>query len=205
MERRTFVKNTALTAAGFAILPSAKTMAAEDKKVRIGMIGTGLRGQNHLELLLRRKDVDIKAVCDIDDRMLKMTAELFKKAGQAMPQVYTGDPYAYRRLLALPDIDAVIIATPWEWHTVMTVDALDAKKYVGCEVVMGITLEDHWEVVQACERNRGHYMMLENVCYRRDVLAVLNMVRQNIFDHSPPGRLPARPARREVQQRHRPV
>ena len=181
MERRTFVKNTVVAAAGFAILPSSHLMAAEDKKVKVGVIGTGLRGQNHLELLLRRKDVEIKAICDIDDRMLKMASDLFKKAGQTVPQIYTGDVHAYRKLLERPDIDAVVIATPWEWHAPMSIDALDAKKYVGCEVIMGITMEDHWNVVKACERNQGHLMMLENVCYRRDVLAVLNMVRQNLF------------------------
>ena len=47
--------------------------------------------------------------------------------------------------------------------------------------MLGITLEDHWNVVRACEKNRGHLMMLENVCYRRDVMAVLNMVRQGVF------------------------
>lgn len=181
MKRRVFVRNTAITAAGFTILPSSHLTAAEEKKVRIGVIGTGLRGQNHLELLLKRKDVDIQAICDIDDRMLKMASGLFTKAGQSLPQVYTGDAHAYRKLLERPDIDAVLIATPWEWHAPMSIDALDAKKFVGCEVILGITLEDHWNVVQACERNKGHLMMLENVCYRRDVLAVLNMVRQNLF------------------------
>ena len=63
----------------------------------------------------------------------------------------------------------------------MCIDALESGKYVGCEVVMGITLEDHWNVVKACERTKGQLMMLENVCYRRDILAVLNMVRENVF------------------------
>jgi predicted dehydrogenase len=54
-------------------------------------------------------------------------------------------------------------------------------KYVGTEVILGITLQDHWDVVKATERNNAHVMMLENVCYRRDVMAVLNMVRQGMF------------------------
>jgi predicted dehydrogenase len=54
-------------------------------------------------------------------------------------------------------------------------------KYVGSEVIIGISLEDHWEVVRAAEKYKGHVMMLENVCYRRDVMAVLNMVRQGLF------------------------
>jgi len=75
----------------------------------------------------------------------------------------------------------VIIATPWEWHTVMCLDAMHAKKYVGCEVITGMTVEECWQLVHASEATGMPLMMLENVCYRRDVMAVLNMVRQNLF------------------------
>ncbi|MFT4019610.1 MAG: gfo/Idh/MocA family oxidoreductase [Agriterribacter sp.] len=54
-------------------------------------------------------------------------------------------------------------------------------KYIATEVVLGITLEDHWEVVRAAEAANAHVMMLENACYRRDILAILNMVRQGLF------------------------
>jgi predicted dehydrogenase len=47
--------------------------------------------------------------------------------------------------------------------------------------VLGITLQDHWDVVHAAEKYKAHVTMLENVCYRRDVMAVLNMVRQGLF------------------------
>jgi predicted dehydrogenase len=76
----------------------------------------------------------------------------------------------------------LIIATPWELHTPMILDALAAGiKYIATEVVLGITLEDHFEVVQKCERNNAKVMMLENACYRRDTLAITNMVRQGLF------------------------
>lgn len=181
MQRRTFVRQTAIAGAGFAILPSSALLTREPKKVRLGFIGTGLRGQNHIELSLKRNDVEIIAICDIDARMLGMAKALFQKINKPIPKIYTGDVHSYRKLLEQKDIDAVIIATPWEWHTQMCIDALESGKYVGCEVVMGITLEDHWNVVKACERTKGQLMMLENVCYRRDILAVLNMVRENVF------------------------
>jgi hypothetical protein len=64
----------------------------------------------------------------------------------------------------------------------MILDALSAGiKYIGTEVMLGITLEDHWQVVQAAESAGAQVMMLENVCYRRDVMAVLNAVRQGMF------------------------
>ncbi len=180
MQRRDFVKNTAIAYTGMAFMPSFSILKSKEK-IKLGVIGTGLRGQNHIENALRRRDVELTAICDVDERMLEMTLSLFKKMNKPAPKIFKGDDYAWRRLLELKEIDGVIIATPWEWHAQMCVESLDAKKYVGTEVVLGITLEDHWNVVKACERNNGHLMMLENVCYRRDVMAILNMVRQNIF------------------------
>ena len=87
-----------------------------------------------------------------------------------------------KNCLQTEKLDGVIIVTPWEWHKPMIMGALDAGlKYVATEVILGITLQDHWDVVKAAEKNNAHVMMLENVCYRRDVMAVLNMVRQGLF------------------------
>jgi predicted dehydrogenase len=180
MDRRTFVKNTAIAAAATRVLPSGR-IYNDNKKIKLGFIGVGLRGQNHLDNALRRADVDVVAVCDVDARMLQMTSDVVRKSGKPMPKVFTGDAYAWRKLLEMKEIDGVIIATPWEWHASMAVESLDAGKYVGTEVCLGITMDEIWNVVKACERNKGNLMMLENVCYRRDVIAVLNMVRQGMF------------------------
>jgi len=183
MNRRDFVRQTSIATAGFAILPTSSLFnQLNQTKVRLAFIGVGLRGQSHVDLALRRKDTEIVAVCDIDERMLQMTADLIKKSGKPMPLVIKGDPFAYRKLLEIKGLDGVIIATPWEWHCPMIIDSLQAGiKYVGTEVVLGITLDDHWKVVREAERQKAQVMMLENVCYRRDVMAVLNMVRQGVF------------------------
>src|SRR5437764_8404795 len=124
MKRREFLKDTMIASAGFTILPSKTIFSGNAQKVRLGIIGTGLRGQNHLENALRRTDVEITAICDVDDRMLQSALQLIKQSGKQKPQVFTGDNYAYRKLLAIKP-DAIIIATPWEWHTPMILDALD--------------------------------------------------------------------------------
>lgn len=183
MNRKSFIKNTAISFAGITILPSGTLFSSvAETKVKLGFIGVGLRGQNHLENALQRNDVEVVAICDVDDRMIQSTKELFVKSGKTMPKVFTGDNYAYKKLLETKGLDGIIISTPWEWHTQMILDTLAAGvKYVGTEVVLGITLEDHWDVVKAAEAARANVMMLENVCYRRDVMAVLNMVRQGVF------------------------
>jgi predicted dehydrogenase len=180
--RRDFIKTSALAGAGFTILQSGVLQAKDkDQKVRLGFIGVGLRGQNHLELALRRNDVEVVAICDVQQRMIDMSKDLVKTSGKPMPQIILDGAYGYKKLLENKDIDAVIIATPWEWHTIMCIDAMNAKKYVGCEVITGMTVEECWEIVHTSERTGMPLMMLENVCYRRDVMAVLNMVRQGLF------------------------
>ncbi len=180
--RRKFIKAAATGSLAFSILPSSILFAKDkDSKVRLGFIGVGLRGQNHLDLALKRNDVEVVALCDVQQRMVDMSLDLITKSGKPKPLVILDGPYGYKKLLENKDIDAIIIATPWEWHTIMCLDAMNAKKYVGCEVITGMTVEECWELVHTSEKTGMPLMMLENVCYRRDVMAVLNMVRQNIF------------------------
>ena len=71
MNRKEFVRNTALATASLAIPKNHLFASPAEPKVRIALLGTGLRGQNHLDLLLRRNDVDLVAICDVDARMIQ--------------------------------------------------------------------------------------------------------------------------------------
>lgn len=183
MNRREFVKNSSITAAAATILPSSSLFARTGAdKVKVAMIGVGLRGQNHLNLLLKRADVDLVAICDVDERMLNSAKAMIAKSGKPMPKIFTGDDYSWKKLLETKGLQTVVISTPWEWHKEMIIKSIESGlKYVASEVMIGITLQDHWDVVQAAEEHGAHVMMLENVCYRRDVMAALNMVRQGVF------------------------
>ena len=183
MNRKNFIQNTGILATGAVVLSPNKLFASTAvQKINVVIIGVGLRGQEHLKLLLRRDDVEIVGICDIDNRMLSSAKKNITDSGKKMPQIFTGDNYAWKKMLELKNINAVIIATPWEWHKEMIIGSIQAGvKYVGSEVMIGITLQDHWDVVHAAETNNAHVMMLENVCYRRDVMAVLNMVREGMF------------------------
>jgi len=181
MERREFIKNSAIAAAGFAILPSGSLFANVKDKVRLGYIGVGARGMSHIAEGSLRDDVEIAAICDTQERSLKVCREFLAKKGRPAATEYTGGIDAYKKLLERKDIDAVIIATPWQFHHAQAVDAMNAGKYVGCEVIAGLTVDEHWDIVHTSERTGIPYMTLENVCYRRDVMATLNMVRQGLF------------------------
>jgi predicted dehydrogenase len=180
MKRREFIRAGA--ASGLAAsLPFYLAASPLQEKARIGFIGTGLRGRGHLRNLLLRDDVIVPAICDIDQEALSAARKLMVSNGRPVADTYSAGEYAYRELLGRTDLDGVIIATPWLWHTRMSVDAMRAGKYAGVEVSAANTLEECWDLVNAYEETGIPLMILENVCYRRDVMAVLQMVREGLF------------------------
>lgn len=182
--RRKFIKQTSLISAGLSILPSmsfASNARTSGKKLRVGFIGVGLRGTNHVNNVLLRSDVEVAAICDIDSKRIKIALKMIADSGGEKPVVFGNSDFDYRNLLALKDVDAVIISTPWLWHTRMAVDSMRAGKYTGLEVSASNTLQECWDLVNTHEETGAHLMILENVNYRRDILAVLNMVKQNVF------------------------
>ena len=74
----------------------------------------------------------------------------------------------------------MFIASPWEWHAPQGIDAMNAGKIVGMEVCGAVKLQDCWDFVNA-RKNKSPVMPLENVCYRRDIMAVHNMVKKGLF------------------------
>ncbi len=184
--RRNFIKKTTIAGLGLSLAPTYSFGESLSKnfnssKLRIGLIGVGLRGTNHLVNLLHRDDVVVTAICDIDSRRIPIAFKHFDTFKKAHPKVYGKSEYDYRNLLDSKEVDAVIISTPWLWHTRMAKDAMLAGKYAGVEVSAANTLEECWDLVNTHEQTGTNLMILENVNYRRDIMAVLNMVKQNLF------------------------
>ena len=190
MDRKKFIKNSSVVLGAAALMSSNDLIAQskssktkpKDNKLKVAVIGVGERGIWHLDLLLKRDDVDVVAVCDIDPKTITRSQDRFAKKGKKQPAYYDKHSDSWKEMYDKRGIDAVVIATPWELHKDQILYALETGiKYVGTEVMLGITVQDHWDVVKAAEKHQAHVMMLENVCYRRDVMAILNMVRQNKF------------------------
>jgi len=195
LNRRDFIQNAALAAgtalaAGLPLETYAQPRTAEaprtrpespKTKINLGFIGTGLRGQNHVEAALMRNDCEILAIADPDPKMVADCLKMFDEKKVKRPEVFGNGPHDYRRLLENKNIDAVLIASPWEWHTEQAVAAMQAGKYTASEVCGGFSLDECWQLVNTHEATGTHFMFMENVCYRRDVMAVLQMVREGLF------------------------
>lgn len=183
LDRRKFLKQSLL--AGTAVSLSLSDLKAyteeKKKKVRLGFIAVGLRGQTHLEEMLKRNDVDIIALADPDKNMMAMARSLVLKYNRKAPLEFVNGPYDYRNLLKRDDIDAVFVSSPWEWHLPHGTEAMQAGKIVAMEVCGAGKLQDCWDFVDASEKNKVPLMAMENVCYRRDIMAVFNMAKKGMF------------------------
>lgn len=150
-------------------------------KVRIGIIGLGMRGPGAVERMSYIEGVEIVALCDqFEDRVEKMQ-QLLKKQGLPRAKSYSGNKNAWKQLCENPDIDLVYICTPWSWHTPMAVYAMEHGKHAATEVPAAKTIEECWQLVEISERTQKHCMMLENCCYDFFELLTLNMARQGFF------------------------
>ncbi len=180
--RRNFIKSTGAAGIGLAFWPDVLFgRTGNAGRLKVGLIGVGLRGTNHLENLLLRKDTLVTAICDLDPARIDLCLNLISKSAAEKPKVFGKNELDYKNLLDLKEVDAVIISTPWTWHAKMAKDAMLAGKYTGLEVSAASTLDECWDLVNTHEKTGTHLMILENVNYRRDIMAVLNMVRQDVF------------------------
>lgn len=151
------------------------------KTIRAGMIGFAGRGWGHLEHLLMLEGTEVKALCEIKADALERGVKLAVDKGRPRPALYGPERNAYLRLLERDDIDIVFICTDWNTHAPMAVQAMQAGKHTFVEVPAAVTTDQCWELVEISEKTRLNCMMLENVCYGREELMVLNMVRQGLL------------------------
>jgi predicted dehydrogenase len=182
MKRRKFIAKSLACSSSLAFLPLlSQTQCVQQKKVRLGFIGVGLRGRTHLDMALFREDVEVVAICDVDPNAILKAQKIIKDKGRKEAVVYQNGDHDFENLAKRTDIDGVVIATPWEWHVPMALEVMKHGKYAGVEVSATVTLKESWDLVNMFEKTGSHCMILENVCYRRDVMATLNMVRQGMF------------------------
>jgi predicted dehydrogenase len=154
--RRTLLKQGAgLLAAPWLLSPRVGAAAPSDR-VTVGFIGIGMMGRAHLRRMVSNPDVQILAVCDVDEWRRKDAQAQVETAYAAEQKsgAYKGcAAYAdFRELLARPDIDAVLIATGDRWHAVMSVMAAKAGKDIYCEKPVSLTIHESRAMVDTVRR-----------------------------------------------------
>lgn len=151
--RRDFLK-LGVAAGATAALGNLAAGQQSGDQIRCGCIGVGGRGTALLDQVLGFSDVAVLAVCDINpERLANATGMISSRQGRK-PHLYgeDGDKYAYRRLLARKDLDAVVLATPCYWHAPMYLDTIAAGKHFYGEKPMCISVKEANDIVAAAER-----------------------------------------------------
>ena len=141
--RRTFLKNTLLGSSAALLVPSAlwanpRPVLGANDRIRVGLIGCNGMGFSNLSAFMSLPDVEVAALCDVDERVLERREAELLKAGRKKPTRYRD----YRKLLDQQDIDMVIIGTPDHWHCLQLVHALQAGKDVYCEKPVANSIQE---------------------------------------------------------------
>lgn len=120
------------------------------KKIKVGIIGTGNISRNHMNSYVNNPNVELYALCDIDEGRLKTAGKEY-----GIERLYTD----INEMLALPELDAVSVTTWNSEHAPCTIAALNAGKHVLCEKPMATTVEDAKAMQEAAEKN-GKLLMI---------------------------------------------
>ncbi|NJD22250.1 MAG: Gfo/Idh/MocA family oxidoreductase [Melioribacter sp.] len=196
LNRRDFIKKSAMAGVGIAVssvalaeelqqklkspakvAPTAKPM----EKVRIGYVGVGGMGTDHVSNLIKIKGAEIVAVCDIVEAHAARAQDMIVKAGFKKPEAYTKSETDFKRLCQRDDVDLVYTATPWEWHVPVCIEALKNGKHAATEVPAAYTIEDCWQLVEVSEKTGKYCIMMENCNYDKTEMMILNMVKKGLF------------------------
>ena len=149
MNRRHFLMSTAAVATGAV----TKGIASPNDTVRVACVGVRGQGNSHIKAYLGMPNVEIAALCDVDENVLNMRLGEIEKAGRKRPAAY----FDLRKLLEDKNIDAISIATPNHWHTLQTIWGCQAGKDVYVEKPCAHNMFETRQIVAA--KNRYNRMV----------------------------------------------
>ncbi len=129
-----------------SLLPHAS--AAQQAKLRLGLIGCGSYGRNDTKAAFKVGNVEMVALCDVDSQHLADTAAEVEKLQGARPRMFKH----YEELLATGGLDAVIIATPPHWHALPFLAAVEKNLDIYCEKPLAYDIREGQAMVAAAQK-----------------------------------------------------
>jgi hypothetical protein len=150
------------------------------EKVRVAIIGLGMRGQGAVYRLSYIDEAQIVALADVVPSSVERGQQTLVKMGRPKATGYTGED-SWKEICQRDDVDLVYICTHWDLHAPIAKYAMENGKHVATEIPAALTIEECWDLVNTAERTRRHMMMLENCNYDFFEMATLNMAQQGLF------------------------
>jgi predicted dehydrogenase len=185
--RRRFLQSTAALSAAPFILP-ARVWAAENKpsdRIALGFIGMGKQNMGLLGRFMSKPEVQVVAVCDVDtsrrENAKKVAEAAHAKRADAASYKGCTAYNDFRELLARPDIDAVVIATPDHWHALQSIAAANAKKDIYCEKPLSQSIHEARAMVNATRRNGRVFQVGSMQRSSREFRVACELVRNGVI------------------------
>jgi predicted dehydrogenase len=184
MQRRQFIRNTALAAGALGLAQPLRRAIGANDRLQVGVIGCNGMGWANTNSLLKRPEVDLVAICDVDQSVIERRQGDYARLRKNKP----GSHADYRELLARDDIDAVVIATPDHWHCRQMIDAVRAGKHVYVEKPVANSVQECKLMVEAAaasgravqagqwQRSGPHYRRAREIV-QSGVLGRIRLVR----------------------------
>ncbi len=172
------IKNAGLNGSAFHLKADAIP------KVRIALFGLGNRGQSLIDMLnwlVQEGHAEISAISDISPSKVQKAKEQIASFQTTVPTAFTGNDDAWEEAMNDDLADLALICTPWELHTKMALKAMENGLHAASEVPIAYTPEDSIALVKMAEETERHCIMLENCCYNREELWLLNMIEEGVF------------------------
>jgi len=161
MNRRRFLEKTVTRGVGLAALQRTRRLVGSEKivgandRVRLAVCGLRKRGFDHVRLFSKIPNVVVAAVCDVDENVLGKRVRQMEKLGLPKPSTYVD----VRKLLEDSSIDAVTIAVPNHWHSLIAIWACQAGKDVYVEKPCS---HNWWEGRQLVRAARKYHRIVEH-------------------------------------------
>ncbi|PZX59639.1 putative dehydrogenase [Algoriphagus ratkowskyi] len=158
--RRKFLSASILSTVGLTAIPNLSfggtALIADSSKIRLGFIGVGRQAMGLLGNMMKNPLVDVVAAADVYEiKLERFKARVAKHYTDDNRKAPSMNVYAdYKQLLANPEVDAVVIASPDHWHAMMAIDACHAGKDIYLEKPLTFTIHEGQELVKAV-RSKG--------------------------------------------------
>ena len=152
--RRRFLEASG-AAFGVPLLIASRVLGADggtppSEKITLGFIGVGKQSYYHLSAMSGRADVQVLAICDVQETKREAARQLIQQRYGA--QYPLGVYKDFRELIARDEIDAVVIGTPDHWHAIPAIESAKAGKDIYCEKPLSLTVVEARAMVDAARR-----------------------------------------------------
>lgn len=178
INRRVFIKQSGAAAVSLAFLPAINHKVPPADKVRIAHIGLGGMGNNHMNWFAALPEVEIAALCDLDEDHLNNSFKSLQTLQPGTKADLYGD---FRRVLDRKDIDAITCATPDHWHAQIATMAFQAGKDVYGEKPLSYDISEGQKMLYNLNEHKRVFQLGTQIHAGDNYHRVVEIIRSGII------------------------